>query len=194
MRPMSDLSPILWRVRTYPSACSPMQRLPPGGQVELYVLVADRLGDAEVHPANRVHHALEAGEINRDEVVDVDAGERFHGLPGAADTAEAERRVYHAETPLLTRPPFPGAAGWKLDQRVAREADHRRLVPCGGQVHEHDDVRTLPGVPVVSLVRPDDEDVQRVGRCLGRAGVAQILAGDFDVTDVAGELRVHGGR
>src|ERR1700738_3665120 len=55
--------------------------------------VADSEGQASVHAADIVDDLLETGEVELDEMIDVNAGGVLDGLPEASRAAERERRV-----------------------------------------------------------------------------------------------------
>src|SRR5215470_19697484 len=66
-----------------PECLPAVEEMVAGGQVESRLRVADPCGVALRYPADRIHHVLEAGEIDVHEMVDPDAGVGLDCLNGA---------------------------------------------------------------------------------------------------------------
>lgn len=151
-----------------------VERRLPGGQIEAAVAVLQRPYGADVHPADGVHAAHEAGEVDLQVVVDVHTRHVLDGADRQPRPALGVRRVQLDGVPG-PRPPGRGVlVGGDLGVRVARQADDAGVVPPGGQVHQHQGVGAvtgraaqvvlplLRGRDLVPAVGADDEEVQPV--------------------------------
>src|SRR6266545_28891 len=156
----------------------PVHVVNPRGEVELGCRIVDRLRQADVNAADGVHHRLEAAEVDFDEVVDADTGERLDRLPRARGPARVEGFVEHLK--LLARqltmvPHAIGLTAQRLHHGVPRETDQRGPGALRRDMHQDHSVGAgAPDAPAELLVRPrpaigpDEQDVQR-GVVFGRA-------------------------
>src|SRR5690606_10601343 len=103
------------------------------GAVALVVAGVDVGVHAHRDAADRVRHGHHPGEVDHDEVVDVDAGELLPGGHGAARTAVPEALVgHHAAVARRVDRAVVGVGGLgDLHQGAARHADDRHGAAVG---------------------------------------------------------------
>lgn len=163
--------------------------------------VVHRLLEADLDAVDRVHHVLEAAEVDDHVVVDPDPAELLHRTNGAGGAADLERLVELRESGL-------GAGAVLLEavrdvrHQVARQRDGGRGLPVRRQVQQDRGVRALAAAVVAAVsavaararVRADEQQVLRVVRA-GRGAlllVALQLGGGRGVgADVVVELLVE---
>ena len=168
---MSEPVPTPSRLAPERERLRPEDVVHPGGQAEVRPRVMHRERQAHAHPADVVDDLLEAGEVELDEMVDVDAGNRLDGLPGAGRPAEVQGRVDQLELAggpgLLARGAVAGRAPQDRHHGLPRDAHHGGLVMTGRDVQQHQGVGTLPrdaiaanlGVPVDAGVGANQQNV-----------------------------------
>jgi hypothetical protein len=158
--------------------------LVPGLQVDPGVLAAGRvvvaLIDVDVDPADLGHDLLEAVEVDGDDVIDRQPGERPDGLGRAARAAERERRV----DPVAPRRRM-GAATRMIDDEVSREREERDrvLVRVGADKH-HGVGAADVGLRSLAGVVADDQGVRGLAGLGGNEGDAFLLDLILDVLRV----------
>ncbi len=158
----------------------------PRGHAQAAVAVVDRVGQADIHAAQRVDHLDETEEVHLHVVVDLEPGVPFDGAHHEPWSADAERRVDLA--PAMARYVDPG---------ITRQADDLHITVVGRHVHHHERVRVglargaanveqqlLPPRQAGAFVDARDQDVQRpAGR---RARGSRVDPPEVAV-DVAGQ-------
>jgi len=113
--------------------------------------VLQRLLGAHRHAAQRVDHGLESGEVDADEVVDVQAGQLLHELGDAPRSAlevgvvelDSRLRRYHLRR-VRRGVVVPSVARRQVDLDVAREGHEDDAAAVGGDVHDDRGVRAGP--------------------------------------------------
>src|SRR5262249_11554361 len=151
----------------------PVDEVPTAAEVQLGEPVVDGEREAEPHSADVIDHLLEPGEIQFDEMVEVQMSGVLDGLPQAAGTASLEGGVDlldPARLSLLARRTGPGRAGQERYHRVPRDAQCDNAPAMRRNVQDDDRVRALAGdasaellVRAGSAVRADQQDVHGAG-------------------------------
>ena len=155
----------------------PGQVLVPRVEVDRRVVLAVRVVveiavvDVEIDAAELVHDVAEADEVDRDDVVDRDAGQLLDGLQRPARPAVRVGLVDPAGERQLAR-----AAG-NRDDEVARERHHRDdlLLRVGAQQHDRVRARADRALRPEALVVADH---QRDSRLVRRRHVEILLGVD----------------
>ncbi len=146
--------------------------------------ILHRIRHAHAHAAERIDHALEPGEVDVEEVVDVQAGEVLDG-PGDEIGAAAAHAALERAVDLVH------AVAGDGNPEVAREAQDDRLLAVRIDVDEHDRVGPLLA-PEIGVGAGDDLIlVAEAGP--GVAAEEQVVAGAADARaadDLLAGLRV----
>ena len=147
--------------------------------------------DVRVDAAHRVHGALEAAEVDVDDVVDLDAQEAAHGGQRQLVAPEGERGV-----DLLR----PRALMGNVDRhlQVAGDRQDRGLPGVGVHAHQHHRVRVgrLAAVDPLgarAAVGPDHHDRLGSARIAGAQLTGDAVAGGKDLLGDVGDLEQGGG-
>jgi hypothetical protein len=159
--------------------------------------VVDGMGQADLHAAERVDHALEAEEVDLDEVVDAQVGQALDGGDRASGSADAVGGVELVVRRCRELPAGQPTAG-DLRVGVPRDADQHRLLPVGRDVHEDRRVRARTGdlgaeVRTTSEragVGPDQQHVLGLAGAVGRAWAGRRCAGHAAVLEVVRQVPV----
>src|SRR6266508_2404996 len=115
----------------------------------------EALVDDDVHAAEGVDDLLEAGEVDEDDVVDPDAGERLHRLHHQRDATPRERGVdFGVLVASLTI-----LRGRHMQPGVPRDRDQLGARPVFREVGEDDRVGTRAG-EIVGVTRVAAENQQ----------------------------------
>ena len=105
----------------------PLQRVHTRIEFKTDVGVADWLLDTDIDTADSVRHFDDAFELHQRGVLDVEPRGSLNGRNHTVDTALIEDRVHHDAVLLVLRFTVIIDALGRIDQRVARDGDHRSM-------------------------------------------------------------------